>query len=261
MIRHRMATAALVACALAAPAMAEPQSDRARERRNERAADRADDRQDDRARDAQDDRGRGPGGRFRGLDADNDGVITRGEWRGSDESFRQQDGNRDGVLSGAEVDTVNGLRDAARRRDDLIADFTRADRDNDRRLRRGEWEARFGAFEESDANRDGLVTRAEFIAARRADLRDGTAPRSRTPAGDPRDSRAWRAGFEKGLVEGRGAGREDRQVNGGRWDLEGQRELESADAGYEPVFGTREDYQAGYRAGFRLGYTEAFGPR
>ncbi|OFW22289.1 MAG: hypothetical protein A3G21_01740 [Acidobacteria bacterium RIFCSPLOWO2_12_FULL_66_21] len=54
---------------------------------------------------------------------------------------------------------------------------------------------------------------------------------------------------------------EDKSVNGGKWDLEGQRELEQADAGYDQRLGAREDYQAGYRAGFRLGYRQGFGPR
>lgn len=41
--------------------------------------------------------------RFRGLDANGDGRITRREWRGNDRSFRVHDRNRDGVLSGREV--------------------------------------------------------------------------------------------------------------------------------------------------------------
>lgn len=42
-------------------------------------------------------------GRFRGMDTDRDGVVTRAEWRGSDRAFRNHDTNGDGVLSGAEV--------------------------------------------------------------------------------------------------------------------------------------------------------------
>ena len=42
-------------------------------------------------------------GRVRDLDADHDGVVTRAEWRGTDQAFRDHDTNRDGVLSGAEV--------------------------------------------------------------------------------------------------------------------------------------------------------------
>ena len=41
--------------------------------------------------------------RFQGMDSNNDGVITRAEWRGTDRAFRNQDWNGDGVLSGDEV--------------------------------------------------------------------------------------------------------------------------------------------------------------
>lgn len=42
-------------------------------------------------------------GRVRAMDTDRDGVVTRAEWRGSDQAFRIHDTNSDGVLSGAEV--------------------------------------------------------------------------------------------------------------------------------------------------------------
>ena len=41
--------------------------------------------------------------RFRGMDRNNDGVITRDEWRGSAQAFADNDWNGDGVLSGEEV--------------------------------------------------------------------------------------------------------------------------------------------------------------
>jgi hypothetical protein len=44
-----------------------------------------------------------PPGRVRDMDTDHDGVVTRAEWRGSDQAFRERDTNGDGVLSGAEV--------------------------------------------------------------------------------------------------------------------------------------------------------------
>jgi hypothetical protein len=40
--------------------------------------------------------------RFRGMDRDGNGVITRDEWRGNDKSFEKLDRNRDGVLSNAD---------------------------------------------------------------------------------------------------------------------------------------------------------------
>ena len=205
-------------------------------------------------------RGRGGAGeiRFRAMDVDNDGVITRGEWRGTDESFRQQDTNRDGVLSGAEVAPEPSAQARIRRRDELVAQFTRADRDGDTRLRGAEWTADLGSFEQTDRNGDKMVTRAEFLAASRTVA--GTAENLNGAAADlRRGTPAFQTGFDKGLADGRQAGKEDRNVNGGKWDLEGQRELEQADAGYDTSLGRRVDYQAGYRAGFRRGYAEGFG--
>ena len=43
------------------------------------------------------------GMRFRGLDTNRNGIITRREWRGNSNSFRIHDRNRDGILSGPEV--------------------------------------------------------------------------------------------------------------------------------------------------------------
>jgi hypothetical protein len=73
-------------------------------------------------------------------------------------------------------------------------------------------------------------------------------------------SQAYQAGHDRGLIEGRAAGREDRDRNQG-WDLEGQRELEQADSGYDARLGSRADYQAGYREAFRAGYREGYGIR
>ena len=196
--------------------------------------------------------------RFRGMDTDNDGVITRSEWRGNDQSFRVQDSNRDGVLSGEEVrrsDAATTRRDRTRR-EEQAARFQRADRNGDSRVARDEWAGNTDAFNRMDRNRDGVITRDEFSAIV-ADRAAGT-----TGAAVRRDAtRAYQVGYDRGMLEGRQAGREDKNVNGGTWDLEGQRELEQADSGYNIDFGTRTDYQSGYRAGFRLGYTEGFGAR
>jgi hypothetical protein len=107
-----------------------------------------------------------------------------------------------------------------------------------------------------DGNGDGIVTREEFLTVidNGPDGTSGTAESRNT-------TRAYQAGYERGRTEGRQAGKEDKSVNGGHWDLEGQRELEQADSGYSPDLGARGDYQSGYRAGFRLGYREGFGPR
>ena len=105
---------------------------------------------------------------------------------------------------------------------------------------------RAGAFDRRDTDRDGVLSRRELASA--------------SPEVDRARSAAYRAGSERGLADGRKAGREDKQLRN-RWDLDGQRELEQADAGYTPATGDRSEYQAGYRDAFRRGYAEGFGPR
>ena len=95
-----------------------------------------------------------------------------------------------------------------RRRDELVAQFTRADRDGDTRLRRNEWTADSGSFEEADTNRDGVVTRDEFITARLAAARN-TGDRAGAPVADlRRGTPAFQAGLDRGLADGRQAGKE-----------------------------------------------------
>ena len=88
--------------------------------------------------------------RFQEMDRNNDRVVTRAEWQGSDESFRQNDWNGDGILSGEEVRLDANER--ARGRDDFASDapeygfndwtprqFAALDRNHDGRIARKEW--------------------------------------------------------------------------------------------------------------------------
>ena len=170
--------------------------------------------------------------RFRAMDRNRDGVVTRAEWQGNDQSFRQQDRNGDGILSGDEVRVGQGA--------DMVHPFALVDLDGNGRVTAQEWRR---AFTQIDVNGDGLLTEDELL------------PR-RTP---PVMTQTFQAGRERGLSDGRQAGREDRDQRG--WDLEGQRELEQADAGYRNELGPRDQYQAGYREAFRQGYAEGYGPR
>ena len=307
-------------------------------------------------------RGRGRGRaaiRFAEMDRNNDGIITRDEWRGSDRSFEVHDWNRDGKLSGDEVvvgaqrqarPVDAGTFDSGEREyefDDWTArGFTALDHDRDGHVSRDEWHFDRGTFLRADHNRDGVITRAEFLRTdaldddrgdRFMDLdvdRNGRLSRSEwhgsrqlfdamdgnhdeavtrvemigaepppelfssvdinrdgaialnewhwsRPAFDRRDlnhdgritreefkgpgtvgttgtqNAAYNAGYERGAAEARAQAREDRIRNQG-YDAEGQRELETADSGYEPRIGPKADYQAGYRAGWRLGYPEGW---
>lgn len=238
--------------------------------------------------------------RFQGLDRNNDGRITRDEWNGNDQSFRVHDWNGDGVLSGDEVRPGGRRGRPERgdepRPGEPQDEFVALDANRDHVISRREWPGTRADFNLKDRNGDGLLTRDEFFAAAAAapssDLftsadanrngtlsreewrwsaggfdrvdrnRDGVVSREEFAAGlaGPTAGKAYQSGYDRGLTEGRAAGREDRERNQG-WDLEGQRELEQADSGYTAEMGPRPDYQAGYRAGFRLGYREGFGPR
>ena len=171
--------------------------------------------------------------RFHAMDRNADGVITRAEWRGSDQSFRQQDRNGDGILSGDEVRVDQGAG--------ILGGFALVDLDGNGQVTKQEWTR---AFTQLDGNRNGVLTEDEF--------RSRSAP--------PVTTRAFQAGRDRGLTDGRQAGREDRDRRG-VWDLEGQRELEQADAGYSSDLGPRDQYQAGYRESFRRAYAEGYGPR
>jgi len=164
------------------------------------------------------------------MDVNHDGRVTRQEWHGTREAFDRLDGNRDGVLSGTEV---NGNEPPT----DL---FTSVDMNRDGQVTRDEWHWSRASFDERDRNHDARLSREEFAA------------------GTQTQSRAYQAGFDRGRAEGLQAGREDRERNQG-WDLEGQRELETADSGYTQAVGSRTEYQAGYRDGFRPAYREGFG--
>ena len=169
--------------------------------------------------------------RFGYLDANNDGRISRAEWHGATMVFNALDRNKDGFLIRSEIVGNEPPPDL----------FTSIDVNGDGSITVPEWHWSRQGFERRDGNKDGRLTQEEF--------RGNVTPDSNTAA--------YRAGYERGVSEGRNAGRDDRVVNH-YWDLEGQRELETADSGYDARFGPKAQYQAGYREGFRRAYREGW---
>ena len=177
---------------------------------------------------------------FNGLDQNRDNRITADEWSFDRESFGRADHNGDGVISRREFLNEDTDQDQDRERDDRFVDL---DVNGDNRISRNEWRGTRANFDLLDDNRDGLLTRAEVLGSEA-----------------PKRTGAYQAGHDRGLIEGRAAGREDRERNQG-WDLDGQRELDQADSGYNATYGPRADFQTGYREGFRSGYRDGYGQR
>ena len=111
------------------------------------------------------------GMRFRGMDVNGDGQVTRQEWRGSAQSFLQHDWNGDGRLSGDEVRPGAQRarnRGNANQRTRLYEDWTTeafADFDADRngRLTPNEWNYDRESWLRADRNNDNALSRAEFL--------------------------------------------------------------------------------------------------
>ena len=223
---------------------------------------------------------------FRALDYNRDNRISRDEWHFDREGFRRADHNGDGAISRAEFFAQDAVDD------DRGDSFPFLDTNRDGRLSRDEWHGSTSRFASLDANHDGFISRTEMLGTAappdlftsldmnrnkiitpnewqwsrasfdRLDVNgDGHLTveelKGTTAVAEPARSAAFRAGSERGLIEGRQAGREDR-VQRGVWDLEGQMELEQADSGYNSTMGPRADYQAGYRESFRRAYREGW---
>ena len=102
--------------------------------------------------------------RFRGLDDNGDGVISRAEWNGNNVSFNNQDWNGDGVISGQELRAEGQLRAEGRRTGRRAADydFDALDVNNNNRIERREWQARLDQFNQLNTNGDNFLTRDEL---------------------------------------------------------------------------------------------------
>ena len=108
--------------------------------------------------------------RFRAMDANNDGVISRNEWSGSRQSFETHDWNNDDVLTGDEINEAAARR--GRTVDDEAYDtmdsFEYLDVNNNNRVEPREWHGTVAAFNRLDVNNDNVLSRDEMVNYRGA---------------------------------------------------------------------------------------------
>ena len=100
--------------------------------------------------------------RWKKLDQDNDGRISRSEWQRNEQAFDRMDADKDGFLTKEELRLAvrefrgkhrNGLREM--------------DADADGNISRSEWKGKEETFKRLDTNNDGLLSRDELREARR----------------------------------------------------------------------------------------------
>ena len=115
---------------------------------------------------------------FPEMDRNGDGVITRAEWQGTAQEFRDRDWNGDGILSGAELRTgadsrnlERNQRNYDRRANDSTgwtdAAFSSLDRNGNGVIERREWNGNAATFNGLDRNGDGVLSRAELLGSGR----------------------------------------------------------------------------------------------
>ena len=109
------------------------------------------------------------GDSFDDLDVNNNGRVERTEWHGGAAAFNALDRNRDGVLS--RFEGVGGQEST----NDTWDQFAGLDFDRNGTIARQEWHWSRRAFDTRDTNGDGVLSRREFEVAGGTPATPGTA--------------------------------------------------------------------------------------
>ena len=122
---------------------------------------------------------------FEAMDKDDDGKVSKEEYRGPAPLFDRLDTDKDGFVTKGETAAM-----AERFRDLSAKRFEAMDKDDDGKLSPDEFQGRRQAFDRLDADKDGLLTAEELRGGRPAQGKARTRPSGRpetkteTPGGD-----------------------------------------------------------------------------
>lgn len=106
--------------------------------------------------------------RFAKLDTNQDGTVSRNEWRRRPQVFDRLDANHDGVLTKDELNSavqhrLAKLQQHVQTRVDRR--FAKADKNQDGTISRDEWSGQTARFDRLDANHDGVLSKDEIRPA------------------------------------------------------------------------------------------------
>lgn len=99
---------------------------------------------------------------FAAMDRNDDGVLTRREWRGSTAEFHRRDLNGDGVLTAAEFANVPGVAGTVGVTPEIDRQFHDMDRNRDGATSQSEWRGTTSEFNRRDLNGDRTLDLSEF---------------------------------------------------------------------------------------------------
>jgi len=111
----------------------------------------------------------GPGRekRMRNMDINNDGAISRDEWKGNPQVFERIDKDSNGSITRDEL-IAAGPRPARQARQSRHQGrIGQMDTNNDKQISRDEWKGDAKRFDRLDVNSDGVITKEELRSIRR----------------------------------------------------------------------------------------------
>jgi Ca2+-binding EF-hand superfamily protein len=100
-------------------------------------------------------------GAMKRMDTNNDGKISRDEWRRKSQAFDKLDSDNDGFLTREELSAA-----AVRTRKTRKRGLKQMDANSDSKISRDEWKGNAKRFDRLDTDQNGVISQEEFDARR-----------------------------------------------------------------------------------------------